>query len=196
MNCTDIVFPPDCGNTTCTLQESHISIELTNCEVQSIDNFLQQVVLLKIIYSLAINYSPDIKNVPRGLPNFQSLSHLELSDNGIERMEIVGANAEMKTLNKNYNYIENIPFDVIQNLTHLEELHLEGNGIKTIEPEVWQAFSHLKHLRWIDLNQNMITEIDVAALTVIKDDFGYLGFTNNAIISSWSFNSRILFIYL
>ena len=111
---------------------------------------------------LSISREPMMESVPMIICRMQMLEVLDLNSNSITDLP-KGCFTELKRLTKLHlkdNKISTLKRGTFEGLQQLEELTLYGNGLVSIDPEIFANRSDLISLNNLNLSRNKITSVD------------------------------------
>ncbi|XP_056640386.1 leucine-rich repeat-containing protein 70 [Diorhabda sublineata] len=119
----------------------------------------------------------NIKYLDSGLfSNMKNVEYIDLSYNLLTTEEIGGDDFRgpyndkrfrpiaVKYLNLAYNQIHSLPVKFFENMPDLEELNLQGNDFKVLDPTTQVALGSLTKIKVLNLADNELTEIEGSLL--------------------------------
>ena len=121
-------------------------INLTGNSLQSLPTALTGLKSLKVIHA----QDNQIAYIPEVFPN---LLYLNVANNKLFNFSVASMK-QLKSLNANNNFLENIPMGTYS-LPRIQSIRLSSNQIRYVSPDIVQ----LRKLRTLDLGNNKLTSI-------------------------------------
>ena len=132
----------------------HENMQSFTLEVASISKIPKMIQDLpwKSLYSLSFKGNSIKQIFEFKSPNFQKLTHLDLSRNCISSIQLISNLTTLTDLNVSSNRILDLPSSFGESLTKLQVLRIDKNRILRIPP----SFSLLQNLRFLDFSFNCL----------------------------------------